>query len=193
MNTTKNILHIKNMVCPRCIKVVWDDLQKLGLEVINIELGKVELKNPISTEVLLKVKYLLQNNGFELLDDKKSKVIEQIKVLIIEGIQSDRFSDVHINLSEYISNEVQMEYSYLSNLFSSIEGKTIERFVILHKIERIKELISYDELSIKEISNLLRYSSLQALSNQFKKETGMTPSEFKKIAGGSGRKSISDI
>ena len=188
-----SILYIKNMVCPRCIKVVSDELQTLGLEVKNIELGKVELRKSISPEVLQQVKSVMEKNGFELLDDKKSRVIERIKVLLIEGIRDGKFSQMDINLSEYISESVHMEYTHLSTLFSSVEGKSIERFLILQKIERIKELITYDELSVKQIADQLGYSSLQALSNQFKKETGLTPTEFKKIARGSRRKPISDI
>ncbi|ABG58771.1 AraC family transcriptional regulator [Cytophaga hutchinsonii] len=187
------ILHIKNMVCPRCIKVVTDELTELGINTINVSLGKVQLTAPVSNESLFEIKKALEKNGFELLDDKKSKVIEQIKILIIEGIRDGKFSEMHINLSQYINDQVQMEYSYLSNLFSSVEGKTIERFVILQKIERIKELISYDELSIKEIAGLLGYSSLQALSNQFKKETGMNPRDFKKISADVTRNPINDI
>lgn len=193
MSKTESILHIKNMVCPRCIKVVSDELQTLGLEIQSIELGKVELKKSISNEDLHQVKSILEKNGFELLDDKKSKVIERIKILIIEGIRDVKFSQMDINLSEYISESVHMEYTHLSTLFSSVEGKSIERFLILQKIERIKELITYDEFSIKQIADQLGYSSLQALSNQFKKETGLTPTEFKKIAGGSGRKPISGL
>lgn len=187
------ILHIKNMVCPRCIKVVTDELAGLGINPINVTLGKVQLTGPVSNESLFEIKKALEKNGFELLDDKKTKIIEQIKILIIEGIRDGKFSEMNINLSQYINDQVQMEYSYLSNLFSSVEGKTIERFVILQKIERIKELISYDELSIKEIAGLLGYSSLQALSNQFKKETGMNAREFKKISGDVTRNPINDI
>lgn len=186
------ILHIKNMVCPRCIKVVSEELNALGHEFKAIQLGKVELDSSLSPEQLEEIRTVLEKNGFELLDDKKSKVIEAVKILIIEGIRDGKFSEMNINLSQYLSENVQMEYSHLSNLFSSVEGKSIERFVILQKIERIKELITYDELSIKQIADTLGYSSLQALSNQFKKETGMTPTEFKKLSG-EGRNFISDI
>ena len=189
-NTT---ILIKNMVCPRCIKVVSDELHQLGIHTKNIELGKVELQSPPTLLQLQQIKTSLENNGFELLDDKKSRIIEKIKILIIEGIRKGIFSSMEMNMSEYISDAVHMEYTHLSTLFSSVEGKSIERFMILQKIERIKELITYDELSVKEIADQLGYSSLQALSSQFKKETGITPSDFKKIMGSNGRKPINDI
>jgi len=187
------VLHIKNMVCPRCIKVVSDELNDLGFEIQTIHLGRVELRAAPTGSELMDIKRVLENNGFELLDDKKSRTVEKIKVLIIEGMRDRKFTDMHINLSRYISDQVQMEYTHLSTLFSSIEGKSIERFVILQKIERIKELITYEELSIKEIAHSMGYSSIQALSSQFKKETGMTPTDFKKLTGGTDRKSISEV
>ncbi|MDB5258543.1 MAG: transcriptional regulator, AraC family [Chitinophagaceae bacterium] len=181
------------MVCPRCIKVVSDELHTLGFDINRIELGKVELKTVPTNSDLLKIKTSLEKNGFELLDDKKSRVIEKVKILIIESIRDGKFSEMNINLSQYLSDQVQMEYTHLSTLFSSVEGKSIERFVILQKVERIKELITYGELSIKEIAHYLGYSSLQALSGQFKKETGLTPTAFKAMSEGSDRKSISDV
>jgi len=181
------------MVCPRCIKVVSDELNTLGFDINHIELGKVELKIVPTNNDLLKIKTSLENNGFELLDDKKSRVIEKAKILIIEGIREGKFSEMNINLSQYLSDQFQMEYTHLSTLFSSVEGKSIERFVILQKIERIKELITYGELSIKEIAYYLGYSSLQALSAQFKKETGLTPTDFKALSGGADRRSISEV
>lgn len=188
-----SILHIKNMVCPRCIKVVGDELETLGFPISHIELGKVALTRVPTENELLKIKTSLTNNGFELLDDKKSKVIEKVKILIIEGIREGKLSAMNINVSQYLSDQVQMEYTHLSTLFSSVEGKSIERYVILQKVERIKELITYGELSIKEIAHYLGYSSLQALSAQFKKETGLPPTAFKSLSEGSGRKSISEV
>lgn len=181
------------MVCPRCIKVVSDELQQLGLGIKDIQLGKVELINTLTTDDLQNVKIVLEKNGFELLDDKKFRVIEKIKILILESIRDSKFYAMNINLSEYISSKVNMEYTHLSSLFSSVEGKSIERFAILQKIEYIKELMTYDELSVKQIAEQLDYSSIQALSNQFKKETGITPTEFKKLALGTGRKPINEI
>jgi len=189
-NTT---ILIKNMVCPRCIKVVSDELHQLGIHTKDIQLGKAELQDPPTLLQLQAIKRVLENNGFELLDDKKSRIIEKIKILIIEGIRKGIFSSMEMNMSQYISDAVHMEYTHLSTLFSSVEGKSIERFMILQKIERIKELITYDELSVKEIADQLGYSSLQALSSQFKKETGITPSDFKKIIGSNGRKPINNI
>ncbi len=192
MDLAKNILFIKNMVCPRCIKVVSDELQQLGLEIKNIQLGRVELKSSLTTVETHQIKTVLEKNGFELLDDKKFRIIEKIKILIIENIR-DHKPEMNVNLSQYISKEVQMEYTHLSALFSSVEGKSIERFTILQKMELIKELITYDELSVKQIADQLGYSSLQALSSQFKKETGLTPTEFKKLTTGTDRKPISEV
>ncbi len=183
----RTILKVKNMVCPRCIKVVSDELKKMGFGINEIQLGTVEMGGTISIEDIAKIRIMLFSNGFELLDDKKLKIIEKIKILIIDAIMEDT------NLSEYISETIQMEYTNLSTMFSSVEGRSIERFVILQKIERVKELITYNELSVKEISIQLGYSSLQALSNQFKKETGMTPTEFKKLTNGIDRKPISEL
>lgn len=189
----RTILKVKNMVCPRCIKVVSDELKKMGFGINEIQLGTVEMGGTISIEDIAKIRIMLFSNGFELLDDKKLKIIEKIKILIIDAIMEDKFSGMETNLSEYISETIQMEYTNLSTMFSSVEGRSIERFVILQKIERVKELITYNELSVKEISIQLGYSSLQALSNQFKKETGMTPTEFKKLTNGIDRKPISEL
>ena len=189
-NTT--VLNIKNMVCPRCIKVISDELTKLGFEICSIQLGKVELNKITTVNEIKNIQEMLSLNGFELLDDKKSKTIEAIKIVIIDGIREGIFSEMNINISQYISNQLHIEYTQLSSLFSSVEGKSIERYVILQKTERIKELISYNELNIKEISILLGYSSLQALSSQFKKETGLSPTEFKKLSN-SPRKSLDKI
>ena len=186
------VLNIKNMVCPRCIKVVSEELTKLSFEVASIQLGQVVINKTISVNDIKNIKEALSLNGFELLDDKKSKTIEAIKIVIIDGIREGIFSEMNINISQYISNQLHMEYTQLSSLFSSVEGKSIERYVILQKTERIKELISYNELNIKEISILLGYSSLQALSSQFKKETGLSPTEFKKLSN-SPRKSLDKI
>ena len=193
MEVANSTLHIKNMVCPRCIKVVTDELQQLGIGVKDIQLGKVELQTSVTEFELQQIKIAFEKNGFELLDDKKSRNIEKIKILIIEGIRNGKFSAMSIKLSEYISSMIQMEYTHLSSLFSSVEGKSIERFVILQKVERIKELITYDELSVNQIADQLGYSSIQALSGQFKKETGITTSEFKKLVGNVGRKHISNV
>lgn len=174
-------LHIKNMVCNRCIKVVQDELSALGYSIKNIELGELTLKEDISDLKMDKISRVLADNGFELIDDKKSRIINRIKTLIIEYIHYDREKPGHMNLSEFLAKELGHDYSYLSNLFSSVEGITIEKYLINHKIEKVKELLVYDELSLNEISYQLGYSSVQHLSTQFKKITGLTPSHFKKI------------
>jgi len=175
-------LHIKNMVCPRCIKVVKEELEKLEIPVEHIELGKVKTSKQIDNELKLSVKRVLRENGFELIDDKKSQMIEHIKTLIIEKIHySDNDKQV-LNSSDYLAMELGHDYSYLSHLFSSIEGITIEKYIINQKIERVKELLIYDELSLKEISYQLGYSSMQHLSNQFKKVTGLRPTQFKQLS-----------
>ena len=177
----KSTLHIRNMVCNRCIKVVKDEFKKLNLEIDTIELGKVSISSSLNDSKLAEIKEVLDNNGFELIDDKKSKLIDRIKTLIIEIIHYDRKVSASINSSEFISKEMGYDYSYLSNLFSSVEGITIEKYIINQKIEKVKELLVYDELSLKEISFQLGYSSVQHLSNQFKKISGFTPSHFKKL------------
>ena len=175
------ILHIKNMVCNRCIKVVADELTKLGYSVKSIELGEVQLMESLDENDTNKIRKVLTENGFELIDDRKSQMINRIKTLIIEFIHYDRKKPEHVNLSDFLANELSHDYSYLSNLFSSVEGITIEKYLIHQKIEKVKELLVYDELTLNEISIQLGYSSVQHLSNQFKKITGLTPSHFKTI------------
>ncbi len=179
MSTTT--LHIKNMVCNRCIKVVRDELSALGYTITNIELGEVTLKEELSDKSIDQISLVMADNGFELIDDKKSRIINRIKTLIIEFIHYDREKPDHMNLSEFLAKELAHDYSYLSNLFSSVEGITIEKYLINQKVEKVKELLVYDELSLNEISYQLGYSSVQHLSTQFKKITGLTPSHFKKI------------
>ena len=169
------------MVCDRCIKVVKDEFEKINLSIEEIELGKVKVSTLINEEKLNDIRELLIDNGFELIDDKKSKLIDNIKTLIIERIHHEKDIPETINFSDIISAEIGYDYSYLSNLFSSVEGITIEKYIIHQKIEKAKELLVYNELSIKEISYQLGYSSVQYLSNQFKKVTGLTPSHFKKL------------
>ncbi|MBY0424356.1 MAG: AraC family transcriptional regulator, partial [Cytophagales bacterium] len=168
-------------------------LTQLGYSVKEIQLGRVILETQISLQDRQKIKDALLRNGFDLLDDGRSKIIEKIKILIIDGIWNGTFCNMNINLSQYISEHLHLEYTYLSNLFSSVEGKSIERYMILQKMERIKELITYDEMNIKQIADLLGYSSLQALSNQFKKEIGITPSAFKSLRQPETRKPISEL
>lgn len=173
-------LFIKNMVCNRCILVVEQELAKLNLPVKSIALGEVVLENSISNSDKKHLQGVLQSLGFELIDDKKSKLIEKIKTLIIDMVHHQD-TEMKTNLSQILSENLQQDYNYLSNLFSEIEGITIEKYFIAQKIEKVKELLVYDELSLSEIAYKLNYSSVAYLSNQFKKVTGLSPSHFKKI------------
>lgn len=173
-------LFIKNMVCNRCILVVQQELGKLGLKASRITLGEVILEKEINKEEKIKLQQALSQLGFELIDDKKSRIIEQIKSSIIQLVQQQDM-DGRTNLSDWLSNKLHLEYNYLSHLFSEVEGTTIEKYFIAQKIEKVKELLVYDELSLSEIAFRLNYSSVAYLSNQFKKVTGLTPSHFKNI------------
>ena len=177
------ILYVKNMVCERCIRVVREELEKIGLLIRHIELGKVEIEGgdpDLPTETIRKV---LSDNGFELIEDRKAKLIESIKNQIIRLIHQDKeLQPLDINYSEYLSKQLTADYNYLSSLFSSVENITIEHYIILQKIERAKELLKYDEETLSEIAYKLGYSSVQHLSNQFKKVTGMTASQFRKMS-----------
>ncbi|MGJ1450246.1 helix-turn-helix domain-containing protein [Sphingobacterium spiritivorum] len=173
-------LFIKNMVCDRCIMVVQNELDKLGLNVKNIRLGEVILDNEFADEEKKKLEDVLISLGFELIDDKKSRIIEKIKNIIIDLVHYQE-NDTKTNLSDVLSNQLHHDYNYLSNLFSEVEGTTIEKYFIAQKIEKVKELLVYDELSLSEIAFRLNYSSVAYLSNQFKKITGLTPSYFKQI------------
>ena len=173
-------LYIKNMVCGRCIKVVKEELEKAGIQYSSVQLGVVEpLRSPGDSR-LQKFKSAMLENGFELIDDDKVKTIEQIKTLIIKSIYESEKSE-SINYSDYLSKKISKPYAYLSVLFSSVENTTIEKYIISQKIERVKELIVYGQLSLSEISYHMGYSSVQHLSNQFKKITGFTPTYFKEL------------
>ena len=174
-------LHIKNMVCNRCIKVVGEEFTKLGFKISLIELGKLEIQNQITDSDLKKIKTVLRENGFDLIDDRKSRIIDQIKTAIIALIHHDIKKPDYINISDFLAEEIGYDYSYLSKLFSSVEGTTIEKYIIHQKIEKVKELLVYDELTLNEIAYHLGYSSVQHLSSQFKKVIGLSPSHFKKI------------
>ena len=168
------------MVSMRCKMVVLEELKKLGLNYVTLDLGMVDLKENLNTYQLEQLKKNLLKSGLEVLDDKKSILIEKIKNVIIEMVYYlDELPDS--NFSEYISNKLDLDYTYLSNIFSEVKGITIQQFIILQKIEKIKELLLYDELNITEISYKLHYSSVSHMSNQFKKMTGLSPSFFKKM------------
>lgn len=173
-------LYIKNMVCNRCKMVVKAALEQLNLNASSISLGEVTLDNELTGEVKQQLEAALQDVGFELIDDRKSRIIERIKTLIIELVHQND-GDLKINLSRFLSEQLHHDYNYISHLFSEVEGTTIEQYFIAQKVERVKELLVYDELTLSEISFRLNYSSVAHLSNQFKKVTGLTPSHFKKI------------
>ena len=168
------------MVCGRCKLIVRNELEKLGLVIRTIELGEVELAAPIDESVKKQVAVQLKSFGFELISDRKSKTIEQIKNLI-RSLVHDMNNEMDMNLSAYLKQQMNTDYNTLSNLFSEVEGITIEKYFILQKIERVKELLMYDEMSLSEIAYALNYSSVAYLSNQFKKITGLTPSHFKNL------------
>lgn len=173
-------LFIKNMVCNRCILVVQNELDKLGLAAKDVKLGEVTLEKEPNPEQKASLEKALSPLGFEIIDDKKSRLIENIKTIIIDLVHHQD-NEAKSNLSEVLSNQLHHDYSYLSNLFSEVEGKTIEKYFIAQRIEKVKELLVYDELSLSEIADRLNYSSVAYLSNQFKKVTGLTPSHFKQI------------
>lgn len=174
-------LYIKNMVCDRCKMVVKDDLEKNGLHPTSVQLGEVLISEPeLSTAQVETIKQSLLNLGFELIDDRKSKLIEKIKTVVINKIHYYDGPDTQ-NFSDIIAAELHYDYPYLSKLFSEIEGITIEHYIIEQKIEKVKELLVYDELSLSQIADKMGYSSVAHLSSQFKKNTGLPPSHFKKI------------
>jgi len=173
-------IHIKNMVCRRCIISVSTILNELNIEFSSINLGEVVLKSEIDSEIKSKFKSKLESTGFELLEDSKSKIISQMKSIIISRIHyKDEMSKE--NYSTLLSQKLNHEYTFLSKMFSSVEGITVERFILKQKIERVKELIFYKELTLSEIAYQMDYSSVAHLSAQFKKETGMTPTVFKNL------------
>jgi len=173
-------LYIKYMVSIRCKMMVKEELKKLGLHFIVVELGEIDIMEELDSEQRKQLKAGLLESGLELMEDKKAVLIEKIKNVIIEMVHyADEFPKT--NYSDYISEKLNHDYTYLSNIFSEVKGITIQQFIIIHKIERAKELLLYDELNLTEISYLLNYSSVAHLSNQFKKITGLTPSHFKAL------------
>jgi AraC family transcriptional regulator len=173
-------LYIKNMVCDRCIMAVRRELEAVGAPYKNIQLGEVELTAGLPPDALERLGKNLQQAGFELLDDKKSRIVEKIKNTIVSLIHHNE-NDLNLKLSALLEDKLEMEYHYLTTLFSAVEGITIEKYTILQRIERAKELLMYDELSLSQIADEMGYSSVQHLSQQFKKITGLTPSYFKNL------------
>lgn len=185
-------LYIKNMVCHRCRMVVTSELEKLNLHPVAVSLGEAIIEEKeLNTEQLNRLSGALKGVGFELIDDKRSHLIEQVKTLIIDTIHH-KDEQPQVNFSELISKHLHHDYSYLSNLFSEVEGITIEQYIIHQRIEKVKELLMYGELSLSQIAIDLGYSSTAHLSNQFKKLTGLTPSQFKQM-GIRSRQSLDDV
>lgn len=179
------------MVCDRCKMVVKSELEQLGLQPLMVELGEVELKEELTNKQKELVNTRFLELGFELIDDKKSRLIERVKNLVVELVHHSE-EQLNMNVSDYLMQYIPMEYKYLSNLFSEVEGTTIEKFYIAQRLERVKELLVYDELSLSEIADQMGYSSVAYLSTQFKKVVGLTPSHFKSIKA-SKRKSLDHL
>lgn len=174
------VLHIKYMVSSRCKIMIQQELKRLGVKHAIVELGIVEINGEITPQKFEQIKLNLNKLGFELLEDNKSIIIEKVKTLIIDFIHySDNLPTT--NYSEYISENLNLDYTYISNIFSEVKGMTIQQFIINNRIERAKELLMYNQLNLTEISHKLHYSSVAHLSNQFKKVTGLTPTEFKQL------------
>lgn len=174
-------LHIKYMVSLRCKMMVQEELKKMGLHPIRVELGEIEIsENNITLEQREQLRTTLFNLGLELMDDHKEILIEKIKKVVIEMVHyADELP--RVNYSNYISQKLGYNYTYLANIFSAVKGIPIRQYIIIHKIEKVKELLSYDELSLTEISFQLQYSGLAHLSNQFKKVTGYSPTDYKQL------------
>jgi len=173
-------LHIKNMVCNRCIRVVKEELTALGCSVRSVELGKAEVSYE-KDALIDAIKQTLEDNGFELIEDKKAQVVDAVKTSIIELIYQNKLENLSINISDFLSEKLSKDYHSLTSLFSSVTGITIEKFFILQKVERVKEWLVYDDLTLSEMAFKLGYSSVAHLSNQFKQVTGLTPTQFKKL------------
>lgn len=184
-------LVIKNMVCPRCIASVEQILERNHLSAKYVRLGEVELNKDPGTKKLQALAQDLRQAGFELLDDQRQQLIEKVKSLLIQKVQSGNVEE-HFSVSKFITNKIFKDYSSISRLFPEVEGITIEQFFILQKIEKTKEWLIYNEQSLSQIAFNLGYSSTQHLSNQFRKVTGMTPTQFKKL-GAEHRRPIDDV
>jgi AraC-like DNA-binding protein len=184
-------LYIKNMVCSRCKIMVKRELEKAGLQPVMVDLGEVEVKEAPTPIQLKQLESSLNYLGFDLIDDQKSRLIEQIKTLIVEHVHYAEARSP-LKLSALLTSKLNYDYGYLSNLFSAVEGSTIEKYYIAQRIEKVKELLIYNELNLSEIAFQLGYSSVAYLSSQFKQVTGMTPSAFKALQG-SKRRNLEDI
>lgn len=185
---SSSVIMIKNMVCPRCIEAVKGILDETAIPYQRVDLGSVSLIQELTSNQESTISQALTHHGFELLKGEKSAIISKIKSLLIEQIHHSE-ENLTMNYSDFLADKLNHDYSYLSRLFSSVEGITIEKFITKLKTEKIKELLIYNELTLSEIAFKMDYSSVAYLSTQFKKETGMTPSEFKKNKNNS-RKSL---
>jgi AraC-like DNA-binding protein len=168
------------MVCIRCEMVVKAELANLGLRYTNVKIGEADIMEDVTPEQLKRLDIALRKSGLLLMDDRKAILVEKVKAAIIELVHYTE-EQIRVNLSEYLSEKLHYDYTYLANLFSEVKGITIEKFYLTHKIEKVKELIVYDELNLTEIAYKMHYSSVAHLSNQFKKITGLTPTHFKKL------------
>jgi len=183
-------LFIKNMVCNRCISVVRETLLKLNLDVADVQLGKVILLNTNVDKN--SIQQALKQHGFELLEDKSQQLVNRVKLFIIGFVQIEKRHLQKFNLSQLIEREIGKDYNYISNVFSEMENITIEKYYIFQKIEKVKELLIYGELSLNEIADIINYSSAAHLSNQFKDVTGFTPTQFRKLKN-NNRKSLDEV
>ena len=183
--------YIKNMVCSRCKMVVRQQFEKAGLQPLSVELGEIELSEDPDKQTLAELDTELRHLGFEIIDDRKSRIIEHIKTAVISLVHHQS-GQLQINLSSHLSQQLHYDYGYLSNLFSEVEGSTIEKYYIAQKIEKIKELMMYDELTLSQIANQMGYSSVAYLSAQFKKQTGLTPTFYKSLKQNK-RRNIEDL
>ena len=174
-------LLVKNMVCDRCQQVVQQALEQIGVTVRSIKLGEVEIVGENIDTTL--IDQILKDNGFELLDNEQDWLIEKVKSIIIQFVQEPNATAARLTFSHYLQEKLDTDYRSLSALFSSKEGVTVERYLILQRIEKVKELLTYNELTISQIAERMHYRSSAHLSAQFKKVTGMTPSQFKKQEG----------
>jgi AraC-like DNA-binding protein len=168
------------MVCIRCQMVVKSELEKLGLEYIYVNIGEADVIGNLQPDQLAQLDIELKKSGLQLMDNRRSILVEKIKSAVIELVHYTE-DQIKVNLSDYLSDKLNYDYTYLANLFSEVKGITIEKFYLTHKIEKVKELIVYDELNLSEIAYKMHYSSAAHLSNQFKKITGLTPSHFKNL------------
>ena len=189
-----SLLYVKNMVCARCVRTVRRLADEAGLSIKSIQLGEIRLDAFPLPEELANFRKSLALEGFELLDDRNSRLVEQIKNLIIGEIHHEAGKRKEtMNFSEFLAHETMHEYGQLSRLFSSVEGLTIEKFIIAQKIERAKELLLYDELTLAEIAYQMGYSSPQHLNNQFRQVTGLSPSQFKSERNQHARKPLDEV